>query len=232
MSGFMRGVKANVTLLPSVVAYAGVLGVLAAQKSISWTDMMALNVFMFAGSAQFVLVDMWNAPLPVLEMALAVVVVNLRYVLIGASLKDLFAGQGVLKRLGIMHFVADENWAMTMVAARKGEGDVFHLLGGGVLLMLFWSAGTMGGMYFGGLIPDPKILALDFAFTAVFTALAVSLWQGRQDVLPWLVAISASVLTEHFVPGKWYILVGGILGAVCAAFINEAEPSEEGEGEA
>lgn len=146
MSGFMRGVKANVPLLPSVVAYAGVLGVLAAQKSISWIDMMALNVFMFAGSAQFVLVDMWNAPLPVLEMALAVVIVNLRYVLIGASLKDLFAGQGVLKRLGIMHFVADENWAMTMVAARKGEGDVFHLLGGGLLLMLFWSAGTMGNV--------------------------------------------------------------------------------------
>mgnify|MGYP001774648738 CR=1 FL=1 len=44
MSGFMRGVKANVPLLPSVVAYAGVLGVLAAQKSISWIDMMALNV--------------------------------------------------------------------------------------------------------------------------------------------------------------------------------------------
>lgn len=82
-------------------------------------------------------------------------------------------------------------------------------------------------MYFGGLIPDPKILALDFAFTAVFTALAVSLWQGRQDVLPWLVAISASVLTEYFIPGKWYILVGGILGAICAAFVPEVEAEAE-----
>ncbi|WP_415716714.1 AzlC family ABC transporter permease [Maridesulfovibrio sp.] len=227
MSGFIRGVKANVPLLPSVVAYAGVLGVLAAQKSISWADMMALNVFMFAGSAQFVLVDMWNAPLPVLEMVLAVIVVNLRYVLIGASLKDFFAGQGLWRRITLVHFVADENWAMTMVAARKGEGDVFHLLGGGLLLVLFWSAGTMGGMYFGGLIPDPKLLALDFAFTAVFTALAVSLWQGKQDALPWLVAISTSVLTEHFIPGKWYILVGGISGACCAAFAPAAEKREE-----
>ena len=227
MSGFIRGVKANVPLLPSVVAYAGVLGVLAAQKSISWEDIMALNVFMFAGSAQFVLVDMWNAPLPVLEMVLAVIIVNLRYVLIGASLKDLFAGQGILRRISLMHLVADENWAMTMVAARKGEGDVFHLLGGGLLLVVFWSVGTMGGMYFGGMIPDPKLLALDFAFTAVFTALAVSLWQGKQDVLPWLVAISTSVLTEHFIPGKWYILVGGISGACCAAFIPAVEKKEE-----
>lgn len=227
MHGFYRGARDNVPLLPSVIAYSSVLGVLAAQKSICWTDLMALNVFMFAGSAQFVLVDMWNAPLPVMEMVLAAVVVNLRYILIGASLKDLFSGHGLFERLGIMHFVADENWAMTMVAARRGEGDIFHLLGGGMLIMMVWSSGTMVGMYLGGIIPDPQVLALDFAFTAVFTALAVSLWQGRQDVLPWLAAVIASVLTEHFVPGKWYILVGGVLGATCSAFLPVNEEEED-----
>ncbi|SDL09707.1 Predicted branched-chain amino acid permease (azaleucine resistance) [Maridesulfovibrio ferrireducens] len=218
MNGFMNGVRANIPLTPSVIAYSSVLGVLAAQKSIAWTYIMALNVFMFAGSAQFVMVDMWADPLPVTEMAIAATIVNMRYILIAASLKDLFAGQGLLRRMSIMHFVADENWAMTMVAARKGQADIFHLLGGGMFLMLVWSCGTMAGMSLGGIIPDPQVLALDFAFTAVFTALAVSLWQGRQDVLPWMVAITASVLTEHFVPGKWYILVGGVSGAACAAF--------------
>ncbi|MBI9110583.1 AzlC family ABC transporter permease [Maridesulfovibrio ferrireducens] len=218
MNGFIKGVRANIPLTPSVIAYSCVLGVLAAQKSIAWTYIMALNVFMFAGSAQFVMVDMWADPLPLTEMAIAATIVNMRYILIAASLKDLFAGQGLLRRMSIMHFVADENWAMTMVAARKGQADIFHLLGGGMFLMLVWSCGTMAGMSLGGIIPDPQVLALDFAFTAVFTALAVSLWQGRQDVLPWIVAITASVLTEHFVPGKWYILVGGISGAACAAF--------------
>ncbi|THB64722.1 MAG: branched-chain amino acid ABC transporter permease [Desulfovibrio sp.] len=226
MSGWKRGIRANLPIAPSVVAYGGVLGVLAAQKSIAWTHIMALNVFLFAGSAQFVLVDMWTAPLPVLEMALAALIVNLRYLLIGASLKDLFRGQGLFRRLTFMHLVADENWAMTMVAVRKGEGDVFHLLGGGVFLLLVWSSGTMLGMYLGGVIPDPEVLALDFAFTAVFTALAASLWQGRQDLLPWIVAIAAAVLTERFVDGKWYILVGGMLGAVCAAFLPE--PKKDG----
>lgn len=219
MSDIMKGVRANLPIAPSVIAYGGVLGVLAAQKSISWVDVMALNVFLFAGSAQFVLVDMWTAPLPVVEMALAATIVNLRYMLIGASLKDLFAGKNLLHRLGIMHFVADENWAVTMLAARTGEGDVYHLFGGGLFLMLVWSTGTMTGMYLGGIIPDPKALALDFAFTAVFTALAVSLWQGKQDLAPWIVAVTASVLAERFIPGKWYILAGGVLGAVCAAFL-------------
>jgi predicted branched-subunit amino acid permease len=47
------------------------------------------------------------------------------------------------------------------------------------------------------------------------------MWRGRRDLLPWIVAISASILTEHFVPGKWYILVGGVLGAGCAAFVPD-----------
>jgi len=230
MTDFMKGVRANMPLVPSVVAYASVLGVLAAQKSIAWTDFMALNVFMFAGSAQFLLVDMWNAPLPVVEMALAAFVINMRYMLIGASLKELFAQESMLRKLIIMHFVADENWAMTMLAARKGTTTVFHLLGGGMFLMVVWSSSTMVGMVLGSSIPDPKLFALDFAFTAVFTALAVSLWQGKQDIVPWLVAIAVSVLTERFLPGKWYILSGGISGALCAGLMPFSDTEARGDG--
>lgn len=229
MTDFMKGIRDNAPLVPSVVAYSCVLGVLAAQKSILWTDMMALNVIMFAGSAQFVLVDMWNAPLPVWEMVLAAFVVNLRYMLIGASLKDLFSNETMARRFGIMHFVADENWAMTMAAARRGKISVFHLLGGGMFFMAVWSAGTMTGLFLGSAIPAPQLFALDFAFTAVFTALAVSLWRGRQDRLPWLVAIAAAILTERLVPGKWYILSGGMCGAICAGLLPAPEQDEAGE---
>lgn len=229
MSDFVKGVRANIPLIPSVFAYGSVLGVLAAQKSILWTDIMALNLFLFAGSAQFILVNMWNTPLPVLEMALSAAVINLRYMLIGASLKSLFAGESIMRRLGIMHFVADENWAMTMRAARQEKTSVFHLLGGGLLLMGVWSTATMVGMLLGGTIPDPKLFALDFAFTAVFTALAVSLWQGKQDLVPWLVAIGVSVLTERLVPGKWYILTGGLSGALCSGLMPSALASTEGD---
>ena len=36
----------------------------------------------------------------------------------------------------------------------------------------------------------------DFAFTAVFTALAVSLWRGKGDLVPWAGAALLAILSE------------------------------------
>jgi len=215
-SDFVRGAAANLPMAASVAAYGSVLGVLASQKGLSWLDLMFMNTTVFAGSAQFVMVDMWTRPLPVIEMALAVLVINLRYLLIGASLEPLFAGRSLLCKIFMMHLVADENWAITMAEGRRGKASVGFLFGGGVTLFLSWSIGTLGGMLGGGFIAHPEEYALDFAFTAVFTALAVGLWQGKKDFLPWLVAGSLALLAHHFLPGKWYIVIGGLGGALAA----------------
>lgn len=79
-----KGAVANIPLAVSAVTYGGVLGVLSAQKGVTWAEMSAMNLLMFAGSAQFVMVDMWQAPLSVLAVAIAVFIINLRYLLIGA----------------------------------------------------------------------------------------------------------------------------------------------------
>jgi 4-azaleucine resistance transporter AzlC len=213
----------------SVAAYGSVLGVLASQKGLSWLDLMFMNSAVFAGSAQFVMIDMWKGRLPIVEMALAVLVINLRYLLIGASLEPLFAGRSLLCKIFLMHLVADENWAVTMAEQRRGKATIWFLFGGGITIFLSWSSGTLAGLLGGGLIARPEDYALDFAFTAVFTALAVGLWQGKKDLLPWLVAGGLALLSHHFLPGKWYIVIGGVAGAITAMLgpVEAAEPEEE-----
>ena len=215
----VQGALANLPVAASVAAYGSVLGVLAAQKNLLWTELLFMNLAVFAGSAQFVMVDMWNLPLPILEITLAVLVINLRYLLIGASLKPVFHGTGLRHKCTVMHFVADENWAVTMAALQKGKASTGYLWGGGLCLMTFWSAGTLAGHRLGAVISNPEALALDFAFIAVFTALAFSMWQGKKNILPWLSAAVFAIAAEKIFPGKWYILFGGIGGALVAAFM-------------
>jgi len=66
------GIVANLPVAASVIAYGSVLGVLAAQKGAGWQQLLFMNLSIFAGSAQFVMVDMWNPPLPVVEIVVAV----------------------------------------------------------------------------------------------------------------------------------------------------------------
>ena len=217
------GMAANLPVAASVIAYGSVLGVLAAQKGVGWGQLLFMNLSIFAGSAQFVMVDMWNPPLPVVEMVAAVFIINFRYLLIGASLRSLFQGASLGHKSAVMHLVADENWAVTMAADRKGGTTTYFLLGGGVCLILAWSFGTLLGHRMGAAIQNPEMFALDFAFLAVFTALAVSLWRGKSDTLPWVGAALFSILGERFLPGKWYVVTGGIGGALLALWHTTAE---------
>lgn len=212
-----NGARANIPLAVSAMTYGGVLGVLSGQQGVSWAELMAMNLLLFAGSAQFVMVEMWGEPLPVIEIGLAVMVINLRYLLIGASLQPVFQGYSFFGKAAMMHLVADENWAVTMVEHRRSGTTPYFLLGGGLLLVTAWSSATMMGNVLGGFILEPERFALDFAFVAVFAALALSLWQGKGDLLPWLTAGLVALISESLLPGKWYIAMGGICGAVVAA---------------
>lgn len=226
-----RGALANLPVGASVAAYGSVLGMLAAQKGLTWAQLLAMNLTVFAGSAQFVMVEMWAPPLPVVEMTLAVLIINMRYLLIGASLNPLFLGKSLVQKAGIMHLVADENWAVTMAAYRNGGATTGFLLGGGICLCSVWSMGTLLGHQLGALVVHPERFALDFAFVAVFTALTVSMWRGKSDIAPWVTAALLAVIAERWLPGKWYIVIGGIGGALIPALqtvfaSNKKEPPQ------
>lgn len=55
-NAFRRGALANLPVAASVVAYGAVLGVLAAQQQIALHSLLIMNLSVFAGSAQFVMV--------------------------------------------------------------------------------------------------------------------------------------------------------------------------------
>ena len=157
-------------------------------------------------------------------------IINMRYLLIGASLNPIFSGKSLRHKFLMMHLVADENWAITIAAHRKGVTSTYYLFGGGLCLLFAWCAGTLSGHLLGTVIQNPEALALDFAFFAIFTAITISLWQGKKDALPWLAAVILAIAAAELLPGKWYIVMGGIGGALFAALPvtgKSEEPVEE-----
>lgn len=64
------------------------------------------------------------------------------------------------------------------------------------------------------MIGEPSQYGLDFVLTAVFIAIAVGLWEGKSSLLPWLTAFGIATLSAQFLPGRWYILLGGVAGSL------------------
>lgn len=84
-------------------------------------------------------------------------------------------------------------------------------------------AATVTGRLAGAAIPDPETWGLDFAFTAVFISLLAGLWKGKGDIPPWTVAAVAALAANHFLPGKWYIVIGGLAGSLTGLWGNNAD---------
>jgi predicted branched-subunit amino acid permease len=81
---------------------------------------------------------------------------------------------------------------------------------------VLWVATTAAGAAVGGAIGDRQRFGLDFVLTAIFVAIAVGLWRGRADLLPWTAAAAVAVAAMELLPGRWYILAGGVAGCLAA----------------
>lgn len=209
----MGGVQALPVAL-SVLAYGMVYGLLTREAGMSLPEALLSSGIVFAGSAQFVALDMWTHPLPVATLVFTTLIINLRHVLMGASLAPWMSGMPPRLCAPTLFFLADESWALSMGALGRGAADIGYLVGSGALLWCAWVSATLAGRVLGAAIPDPRLFGLDFAFTAVFLALLAGLWKGKEDIPPWFVAAATALAVHHFVPGKWYIVAGGLAGSM------------------
>jgi len=169
------------------------------------------------------MVDMWSSPLDILSITIAALLINLRYFLVGASLSPLFVNSPKKDKFKYMHFATDESWAITMQRLKNEQITPLFLFGGGMCIFLTWFTGTFLGFYMGEFISNPAKYGLDFAFVAIFFALALSMFKGKEDLLPWFVTALVAVVFEYYFEGKLYIVVAAISGSVCAAFMKREE---------
>lgn len=219
---FWLGVRMFLPVAISIAAYGLVWGVLAGQAGLSVLEVALMSGLVFAGASQFVALDMWTpGSLPILSIIIATAIVNLRILLMSATLRPLVGHLPLPRALAAMFFVSDEQWAMTMAEVRKGGGSVAFLLGTGALSWFSWMLSTLGGRVLGAFIDDPTRYGLDFAFTATFLALLLGMWKGRGDLIPWIVGALAAILASRLIGGNWYIIIGGLVGSFAGA-LSEA----------
>jgi 4-azaleucine resistance transporter AzlC len=219
-AGILAGARRAVPLALGVGIYGLVFGVLARQSHLSLLEVLLMSGLVYAGSAQLLVLSLWGMPFAFAAILLTTLLVNLRNVLLGITLSPWFSRLSPLKASLTLFFLADENWALTMNEFANGKRDAAFLLGSGLVLFVTWVSSTVLGRLLGENIADPTRWGFDFAFTAVFLSLLVGIWKGKADILPWIVAAVVAVLTAHFLPGKWYILLGALVGSIVGALYH------------
>ena len=214
---------------PVVVAYIpiGLLwGTLAAAKGISPLEAVMMSVIVFAGSAQFVAVDMWHDPVPVLLLTFTALIINIRHVLMSASLSRHIDAIPRNWHPLVAYFLVDESWALAERRALQTPLTLAYYLGITVPLAATWWVTSGVGAMLGRALGDPSALGLDFAFSAMFIAILMGFWKGPSTAGVLVASGAVAAATHLAFDGPWYIVAGGVAGALYAYLTWRPEEGE------
>lgn len=215
-SEFAAGLKTMAPVIVAAMPIGLVFGAVAAAKGLSPLEATLMSALVFAGGSQFVAMDIWTHPASWSALGFAALLVNVRHVLMGASLgRKMDAFRPWQKYLGAL-VMADENWAMAEARTGRTRLTPAYYAGLSVLFYLNWIACSLAGALLGALFGDPTLIGLDFAFPAVFIVLVTSFWKGPATGLVLLASALASIITYLTIAGAWYIAAGAAAGLAAA----------------
>ncbi len=221
-SATLDGFKRAVPIVLGYVPVAFAFGVLAVKNDISPSLAILMSIIIFAGSGQFVAASLWGAGVGAASVILTVFVINLRHLLMSASLathtQSLTRWQRGL--LGLQ--LTDETFGVHSTAFQRGwQLSLSTLYTCNSTAQISWVSGTAIGVFFGSLIEDVRPLGLDYALTAMFLALFIPQCQTRLHVLVGLFAGGASMALKINGFDQWNVILATVLAATLGLFLSK-----------
>ncbi len=211
---FVGGMRAMAPLTAAVVPIGLVFGAVAASKGLSSLEATMMSALVFAGGSQFVAMDIWMHPASWGALAFSALLVNIRHVLMGASIGTRMPAFSGPAKYAAMLVLADEIWAMAELRAGQTRLTPAWYAGLAIPFYCVWVLTSLTGSLGAPFLGDPKAIGLDFAFPAVFTVLVMSFWKGRATGAVLAASAAAAVLVHQLLPGVWYIAAGAAAGVV------------------
>ena len=154
---------------------------------------MLMSITIFAGSMEFITVDLLLGSFNPVQAFLMTMMINARHLFYGISMLDKFRGTG-LKKLYLIFGMCDESFSINYTAKIPPDVDrgwfMFFVT---LLNHFYWFSGSTLGGIFGSLIHF-NTEGLDFVMTAMFTVIFLEQWLKDRQHISALLGLGISLL--------------------------------------
>ncbi len=152
-----------------------------------------MSLFIYAGSMQYVAVDLLTGGASLLAAALMTLMVNARHLFYGISMIDRYKDTGA-KKPYLIFALTDETYSLVCSGEVPGGVDknrYFFLVS--LLNQSYWIAGSVAGAFIGSLLTF-NTSGIEFSMTALFIVVFVEQWKGTSNHLSSLIGVAASLV--------------------------------------
>ncbi|QGG49425.1 AzlC family ABC transporter permease [Heliorestis convoluta] len=229
------GIKAAFPIAIGYIPIAITFGVVARSAGIPDSITMLLSFLVFAGASQFIAVNLISLGSFFGEIVLTTFMLNLRHLLMSASLSQRLEGDTPRSFLPFIAFgLTDESFSVATLRKEAYLTPIF-LLGLNFTAYIAWVGGTWLGLLLASGLPVTLQASMGIALYAMFIGLIVpALKTSRPFVLVFLLAAATHILLTwlpFFAPLSvgWSLLLSALVAAFVGAMIDQKEgaPSSE-----
>jgi 4-azaleucine resistance transporter AzlC len=210
---WQRGVTRAIPIVFGYVPIGFAYGVLALKSGLSPRNAVLMSLLVYAGASQFVAAGLFAAGASPLSIVLTTFVVNLRHLLLSASVAPHLTRWPRSVLLAFAYELTDETFAVHTARFAAGPPDRVEALCVNVVAQAAWICGSWLGVVGGQFIPDPRPWGLDYALPALFVALLVLQLQDRIQIGVALVAGLGAVCLDRIGLDQWAVVLAALVGA-------------------
>lgn len=213
-NAFKKALTACLPVISSFIVIGISFGVVVQSRGYGALWAGAMSVFIYAGSMQFVALELMCSGAGLLTAILTTVMVNLRHVFYGLSMIDKYKNMGKARPY-LIFALCDETYSLVCnpPALAPGEEKAFYLLVS-AMNQASWVLGSILGGLLGAALPF-STEGIDFALTALFVSVVAEQWLSSKEHTPALLGLGLSLLclllfgAENFLlPAMLLILLG------------------------
>lgn len=205
-------------------------GILLEAKGYSVLWAFVMSVFIFAGSMQYVAVDLLAGGASLISAALMTLMVNARHLFYGISMIDRYKDMGA-KKPYLVFALTDETYSLVCSGdVPEGVDQKKYFFWVSLMNQSYWVIGSTAGALIGSLLVF-NTAGIDFSMTALFIVVFVEQWKSAENHLSAVIGVTVSVICLLiFGPDSFLIPSMIAIAAVLTALRKILDKKEAGEG--
>ena len=193
-------------------------------KGFSFLYPVLMSLFIFAGSMEFVTVNLLLTAFNPLSAFLLALMVNARHLFYGISMLDKYKNTG-LKKPYLIYGMCDESFSINCTVTPPADVDKgWFMLFVTLLNQIYWVAGAALGSLLGSVISFDTT-GIEFVMTALFVVMCINQWAETDNHRSALTGVFCSMVCLFLFGAQHFIIPA--MALIIACFSLMARPKQE-----
>lgn len=171
-NAFMNGIRDGIPIALGYFSVAFSLGIVAKKAGLNPFQGFLSSMLNHASAGEYAEFTVIMANAPYIEMALVILITNMRYMLMSCALSQKFnSNTSYIHRFLVGFGITDEIFGISI--GRAGALNPYYNYGAMIIALPAWSFGTAVGVVAGNILPASIVSALSVALYGMFIAIII-----------------------------------------------------------